>query len=81
MPTIDEFNQLRESWFLKLRAENKSKGSIATYGKGRTFYCSLGHRQEIYVNPMILRHYLAGIQFALGDLECDATPTAPTSGK
>lgn len=38
MPTIDEFEQLRESWFLKLRAENKSKGSITTYGKGLTAY-------------------------------------------
>ncbi len=49
---------------------------VATYGKGRNFYCSLGHREEIYVNPMILRHYLAGIQYALGDLEADAMPTA-----
>ena len=38
-------------------------------GKGRVFYCSLGHRAEIYWNPLILRHYLAGIQFALGDLD------------
>ncbi|MCS7046219.1 MAG: ThuA domain-containing protein [Gemmataceae bacterium] len=50
---------------------------VATYGKGRNFYCSLGHREEIYFNPMILRHYLAGIQFALGDLEADATPLDP----
>lgn len=49
---------------------------VATYGKGRTFYCSLGHRDEIYVNPMILKHYLAGIQYAFGDLQADATPTA-----
>lgn len=48
---------------------------VSTYGKGRNFYCSLGHRQEIYYNPMILRHYLAGIQYALGDLEADATPS------
>jgi len=47
---------------------------LGKYGKGRTFYCSLGHRKEIYANPMILRHYLAGIQYALGDLEADATP-------
>lgn len=47
---------------------------IGSYGKGRTFYCSLGHRDEIYTNPMILRHYLAGIQYALGDLQADATP-------
>ena len=50
---------------------------IATYGKGRNFYCSLGHRDEIYWNPTVLQHYLAGIQYALGDLEADATPTKP----
>jgi type 1 glutamine amidotransferase len=49
---------------------------INTYGKGRCFYCSLGHREEIYWNPVILQHYLAGIQYALGDLEADATPSA-----
>ena len=48
---------------------------VATYEKGRTFYCSLGHREEIFWNPAILKHYLAGIQYALGDLEADATPT------
>lgn len=49
---------------------------IANHGKGRNFYCSLGHREEIFWNPTILRHYLAGIQFALGDLQADATPTS-----
>ena len=28
----------------------------------------------------MLKHYLAGIQYALGDLEADATPTARTTG-
>jgi len=48
---------------------------VSTYGKGRTFYCSLGHRDEIYYNPTVLRHYLAGCQYVLGDLAADATPT------
>lgn len=47
---------------------------IDTYGDGRIFYCSLGHREEIFWNTTVLQHYLAGIQFALGDLEADATP-------
>jgi type 1 glutamine amidotransferase len=53
---------------------------LGTYGKGRTFYCSLGHRQEIYFNPTILKHYLAGIQYVLGDLQADARPTPVLSG-
>jgi type 1 glutamine amidotransferase len=47
---------------------------IDRYGDGRIFYCSLGHRDEIYWNPVILEHYLAGFQFALGDLEAEAEP-------
>lgn len=38
------------------------------WGKGRVFYCSLGHNHEIYWHPKVLRHYLAGIQWAMGDL-------------
>lgn len=47
---------------------------IRNYGQGRVFYCALGHQQDVYWRPAILRHYLAGIQFALGDLEADASP-------
>ncbi|MFQ5808613.1 MAG: ThuA domain-containing protein [Armatimonadota bacterium] len=48
---------------------------VREYGKGRVFYCSLGHVSPTYWNPLVLRHYLAGIQFALGDLKADATPS------
>jgi type 1 glutamine amidotransferase len=47
---------------------------VSTYGKGRTFYCSLGHREEIFWNPRVMQHYLAGIQYALGDMEAEAKP-------
>jgi len=49
---------------------------VRSYGKGRVFYCSLGHRHEIFWNPTVLQFYLDGIQFALGDLEADTTPSA-----
>jgi len=49
---------------------------ILDCGKGRVFYCSLGHNNEIFWNPAILQHYLDGIQFAAGDLKVDTTPTA-----
>ncbi|MGC4015851.1 MAG: ThuA domain-containing protein [Luteolibacter sp.] len=41
------------------------------YGKGRVFYSSLGHNHDIYFNPLVLKHYLAGIQWALGDYKVD----------
>ncbi len=47
---------------------------VRTYGKGRLFYCSLGHNDDVYTNPAVLRHYLDGIQFALGDLQAPTDP-------
>jgi type 1 glutamine amidotransferase len=47
---------------------------IKNYGQGRVFYCSLGHAANVFQNPGVLRFYLDGIQFALGDLEADASP-------
>jgi len=49
---------------------------LREYGKGRVFYCSLGHSDATYWNPDVLRHYLAGLQYVLGDLQADATPSA-----
>jgi hypothetical protein len=49
---------------------------IKPYGKGRVFYCALGHQHELFWNPIVLQHYLDGFQFAMGDLEADATPSA-----
>ncbi len=48
---------------------------IRNYGKGRVFYSVLGHTASDFWQPWILEHFLAGIQFALGDLAADATPS------
>ncbi len=49
---------------------------IHEWGKGRVFYCSLGHQEKTWYTPTIQQHYLAGMQYALGDLKADATPSA-----
>jgi hypothetical protein len=48
---------------------------VKTHGRGRVFYTALGHRTEIYWNPVVLRFYLDGIQFATGDLDADSSPS------
>ena len=48
---------------------------IRNVGKGRLFYTNFGHREDTFANPMVVKHMLDGIQFALGDLKADATPT------
>jgi type 1 glutamine amidotransferase len=49
---------------------------VRRFGDGRVFYCSLGHNNEVFWNKAVLAHYLAGIQYALGDLN---VPDAPVS--
>jgi type 1 glutamine amidotransferase len=48
---------------------------IKGYGEGRGGYCSLGHNNAVYWNRAVAAHYLAGIQYALGDLTADDTPS------
>lgn len=51
-------------------------GWLKNEGAGRVFYSSLGHRRDIYLVPQVLKHFLDGIQFALGDVAMDAVPSA-----
>ncbi len=41
------------------------------HGAGRVFYTSLGHNPHVFWHPKVLRHLLAGIQWAMGDLKAD----------
>lgn len=49
---------------------------VKSHGKGRVFYCSLGHNPKAFQDPKIVKFDLDGIQFALGDLDVDTTPSA-----
>ena len=49
---------------------------IRREGNGRVFYQALGHHESIYYNnPAMLEHILAGMQYALGDLKADDSPS------
>ena len=50
---------------------------IQREGKGRVFVEVLGHDESIYKIPSMLAHILAGVQYALGDLQTDDSPTNP----
>jgi len=53
---------------------------VKKWGRGRVFYCSLGHNNEIFWTPAILEHYLRGIQFAAGDFDVATKPKASVKG-
>jgi type 1 glutamine amidotransferase len=54
---------------------------IKNYGKGRVFCTPLGHTPILYTSPQWEQHVLAAVQFMLGDLDADATPSAKTARK
>lgn len=47
---------------------------IKKYGKGRVFYASPSHNAQVMDNPKILKFFLDGMQYAIGDLKCDDKP-------
>ena len=59
------------------RADNDIAVSwIRSYGKGRIFYASIGHLPTLFETPSMAKFFLAGLEFVLGDLKADTTPSA-----
>ncbi|NLE57241.1 MAG: ThuA domain-containing protein [Planctomycetes bacterium] len=44
------------------------------YGRGRVFYTSLGHREDVWTTKLFQQILLGGLSWALGRLEADITP-------
>ena len=67
---------------LDAKAQKEMKGDrryvswIKKHGQGRVFYVSPSHQPESYESGRMLQYYLDGIQYAMGDLKGDATPSA-----
>jgi hypothetical protein len=73
----------------RMSAEDKAKEPAATkrtdgdyalsyiqrVGNGRVFYEAHGHDEKIYFSRPFVAHMLAGIQYALGDLKADDSPS------
>jgi type 1 glutamine amidotransferase len=75
--------------YAKMSAEDKAKEPAATkrtdgdyalsyiqrVGNGRMFYEAHGHDERVYYLRPFVAHMLAGIQYALGDLKADDSPS------
>lgn len=44
------------------------------YGKGRVFYTSMGHREDVWTNEIFQTILVSGMLWALGELEADIRP-------
>ncbi|MET0216297.1 MAG: ThuA domain-containing protein [Vicinamibacterales bacterium] len=49
---------------------------VKGYGKGRTYFTPLGHTTIMYTDKRWTAHLLAAIQYLLGDISVDETPSA-----
>ena len=45
-----------------------------SYGKGRVFYTSMGHREDVWTSPQFQSMLIGGLKFACGDAAGDTTP-------
>lgn len=75
--------------YKRMSAEDKAKEPAATrrtdgdyalsyiqrVGSGRVFYEAHGHDEKVYFSRPFVAHMLAGIQYALGDLKADDSPS------
>jgi type 1 glutamine amidotransferase len=52
---------------------------IHNYGKGRVFFTALGHTPAFFATPNLSDFFFRGIQFVLGDLQADTTPSSKRS--
>lgn len=44
------------------------------YGKGRVFYTSMGHREDVWINPIFQSVLLGGIAWAVGNVKATVPP-------
>jgi len=44
------------------------------HNKGRVFYTSFGHRDDVWTNPKVQAVMLGGIAWAMGNVDADVTP-------
>ncbi len=47
---------------------------VREYGKGRVFYCGLGHPPEVWSRPDIRKMWIEAVKWAMGLIPGDATP-------
>jgi len=83
----DNLHVLTSIDYTKMSAEDKAKEQnprsdgdyalswIRREGSGRVFYEAHGHNEKVYANKLLLQHITAGMQYVLGDLSADDSPS------
>src|SRR5262249_48003851 len=48
-------------------------------GQGRVWYTAMGHREDVWTNPLFQQILTGGIQWALGEAKADVPPNLKTA--
>jgi type 1 glutamine amidotransferase len=51
---------------------------VKPYDKGRVFYTNMGHREDVWANPIFQKVTLAGLAWITGKTDADITPNINT---
>jgi type 1 glutamine amidotransferase len=70
---MSDADKARESW--PRPDHDYGLSWIRREGKGRVFYEAHGHDDSVYAITPMLEHVLAGVQYAIGDLKADDSPS------
>ncbi len=52
---------------------------VRAAGKGRVFYTSMGHREDVWTNPIFQDVLTGGVKWALGDVKAEIPPNLLTA--
>lgn len=69
-----DMSNIKDKRLDKLPPMKRYTAWIKRHGQGHVFYCSPSHFPASFDEPALLQLMLGGIQYALGDLECDDKP-------
>lgn len=66
----------RKEWLWRDTSRTSYETQFLFAGALRVFFCALGHTPALFTSPAMVQHILAGVQFIVGDLTADTTPSA-----
>ncbi|WDE98616.1 ThuA domain-containing protein [Lentisphaera profundi] len=69
-------NMMKNKKKMKRKDNDYAVSWLRSFTGSKVFYTNLGHNDATFMNPVAMQHILTGIQYAAGDIEADATPSA-----
>ena len=69
---VQDTQSMREESYWKLKPYPETWARM--HGKGRGFYSSMGHREDVWESDIFKKVLLGGLQWAAGDVQADVKP-------